>query len=90
MPNDLQVTEKEVIVVITPIYFERLKSILESTPKRTIANFLMWRSVLIASTFLNNEIRFRKMSYLASQSEQDEQDSYSPLWKECVGYTAST
>lgn len=90
MPQDLQVTEKEVIVVITPVYFERLKSVLESTSKRVIANFFMWRSVLIASTYLSHEVRLRKMSYIALQSNQDEQESYSPLWKECVGYTAST
>lgn len=86
----MAVTENEVIVVITPVYFERLGAVLEATPKRTIANYLMWRSILIASTFLNTEVRFRKLSYLASQSDQKDQEASSALWKECIGYTAST
>lgn len=90
MPEDMSVTENEVVVVITPVYFERLGEVLEATPKRTIANYLMWRSVLIASTFLNTEVRYRKLTYLASQSDQKEQEASSALWKECIGYTAST
>lgn len=90
MPKELKVTDNEVIVVITTVYFERLRDVLAVTSKRTISNYLMWRSVLIASSFLSSEVRYRKIAYLAQQSEQKEQESSSPLWKECVSYTSST
>lgn len=91
MPKDLKLTEKESINVMSPIYFERLKEVLEMTSKRTIINYMIWRSLLLSSTFLNNEVRMRKNKFLISQRSQNEMlDTYSPLWKECVSYTAST
>lgn len=88
MPKSMPVTENEVIVVITPVYFERLAEVLKNTTKRTIANYFMWRSVLIASTFLNDQVRYRKLSYLGSVS--DSQQTSTPQWKECIGYASST
>lgn len=40
-----------------PNYFERLGDILNSTPTRTIANYLMWRVVLTTSEMLTYELR---------------------------------
>lgn len=46
MPKDMKLSNDEVVVIVTPSYFERLAEVLEKTPKRTIANYFMWRFVV--------------------------------------------
>lgn len=58
----------EVVIVVTPSYFERLAEVLNSTSKRTIANYFMWRSVIVASNFLNDQVRIRKVAYMSAMS----------------------
>lgn len=43
MPKDMKLSPTEVVVIVTPVYFERLADVLEKTSKRTIANYFMWR-----------------------------------------------
>lgn len=45
MPEDMKLSPTEVVVIVTPVYFERLAEVLEKTSKRTIANYFMWRLV---------------------------------------------
>lgn len=92
MPENIQLTENEEIVVVSPIYFERLADVLASTTKRTIANYFMWRSLGVASNFLNDQVRMRKVIYLSSMSQSDGQPGQSGTsqWRECVSYTSAT
>lgn len=92
MTENIQLTENEEIVVVAPIYFERLADILASTSKRTIANYFMWRSLGVSSNFLNDQVRMRKVMYLGSMSQSDGQPGQSGTtqWRECVSYTAAT
>lgn len=55
LPRGLQIDDNEQIVVSAPAYFEHLGKLLERTPKRTIANYMMWRVVLTMWTDLNAE-----------------------------------
>lgn len=43
MPTDMKITSDEIVVVVTPVYFDRLAEVLEKTSQRTIANYFMWR-----------------------------------------------
>lgn len=45
LPEDLAVNETEIIDVVAPTYFASVGDILRSTPKRTIANYLMWQLI---------------------------------------------
>lgn len=68
MPTDTKITPDEVVVVLTPAYFDRLAEILRKTSKRTIANYFVWRYVQIFITFFGcigkNKIRFVKILHL--------------------------
>ena len=43
MPKDMKITQDEIVVVVSPAYFDRLTEVLEKTSNRTIANYFMWR-----------------------------------------------
>lgn len=93
MPTSIKLTHAEVIVVVTPIYFERLADVLANTSSRTIANYFGWRSFLVSSNFLNDQVRIRKIQYLgAVTGNGDGQPGQggTAQWKECISYTTST
>lgn len=92
MPESVRLSKDEEIVVVSPLYFERLADVLKNTTKRTIANYFAWRSLLVSSNFLNDQVRIRKVAYLSSISSSDGQPGQggTTQWKECVTYTAST
>lgn len=41
--GDVQITTDEVVIVRTPVYFDRLAEVLQKTSNRTIANFFALR-----------------------------------------------
>lgn len=93
LPNGMRLSKDEVIVVVSPIYFERLASVLENTTKRTIANYFSWRSFIVSSNFLNDQVRIRKIQYLAAMTGNgDGQPGQGGTlqWRECISYTTST
>lgn len=64
---------------------KQLGGVLNSTSKRTIANYFMWRVVLTTSGTLNDQLRRRKLEYYkAVYGLQGEEER----WKECVTYTS--
>lgn len=85
LPSSLSVDENEVIVVSVPSYFESLGKLLEETPNRTIANYMMWRVTAFSSFFLTNELRKRQLVYSTAVSGKQEQEA---RWKECIDITS--
>lgn len=80
-PINIEVDETEVIVVSVPTFFEGLEKLLKETPKRTIANYVMWRITGFSSFFLTENLRKRQLQYSTVISGKQEQE---PRWKECV------
>lgn len=85
LPPTLQIDENEIIVVSVPSYFESLGKLLQDTPKRTIANYMMWRVTAFSSFFLTNELRKRQLVYSTAVSGKQEQEA---RWKECIDITS--
>lgn len=85
LPDGLKIDEKEVIVVSVPSFFKALGPLLEQTPKRVIANYLMWRVTAFSSFFMTEELRKRQLGYSTAVSGKQEQE---PRWKECVDITS--
>lgn len=85
LPKQLVVNEDEIIVVSVPSYFESLGQLLENTPKRVIANYMMWRVTAFSSFFLTNELRKRNLVYSTAVSGKQEQEA---RWKECIDITS--
>lgn len=92
MPRDMKLSRSEIVTVVSPLYFERLAKLIEKTPKRIIANYFAWRSFIVSSNFLNDQVRIRKITYLTAISSSDDQHGQggTTQWKECVTYTAAT
>lgn len=85
LPNGLEVFENETVINSVPSFFEELESVLNSTSKRAMANYFLWRVVLLTSGTLTDELRKRKLEYYKTvyglQGEE-------PRWKECIAYTS--
>lgn len=85
MPVGVQVSDNETVINSVPSFFERLGGVLESTPKRTMANYFMWRVVLTTSGTQTMELRKRKLEfYKAVYGLQGEE----PRWKECIQFSS--
>lgn len=87
LPDGLDVDENERIVVSVPSYFEQLGPLLEITPKRVVANYMMWRITAFSSFFLTEELRKRQLVYSTALSGKQEQE---PRWKECIDITSGS
>lgn len=54
LQNETQIDQNETVIVLDKSYLQRLGSIMELTPKRTIANYFAWRLVFFGSYLLND------------------------------------
>lgn len=82
--NTHNIDENEVVIVHDVAYIEKLHGILQATPKRTIANYIAWRSVLLSSDMLNDILHQRLQQFLATTTGMLKSD---PRQTECVKQT---
>ncbi|KAI5692897.1 hypothetical protein M8J75_003309 [Diaphorina citri] len=80
-PN-AQLKDDETIIVSEPKYIYDLEKLLSTTPKRTMANYVMWRVTAASVSYLTEAIRARQLAYSKAVSGVSEQEA---RWKECVG-----
>lgn len=85
LPEGLDINENEIIIVSVPTYFENLGKLLSTTPKKTIANYMMWRITSFSLFFLTEDLRKRQLQYSTALSGKQEQE---PRWKECIDITS--
>lgn len=83
----IEIDENEVIIVSVPTFMEQLGPLLQNTPKRTMANYVMWRISGFSSFFLTENLRKRQLQYSTALSGKQEQE---PRWKECVDITSGS
>lgn len=86
LPEGLSVNDSEIITVSVPTFFEQLANLLEETPNRTIANYLIWRVTVYSTYFMSSRLRKRNLEYFTAISGKTEEE---PRWKECVDLTTS-
>ncbi|KAL7729560.1 hypothetical protein ACLKA6_007848 [Drosophila palustris] len=87
LPEGLSVEEDEIINLTVPPFFEQLGKLLEKTPNRVIANYMMWRIHAFSIGFLSEEFRKRQLQYATALSGRQEQEA---RWKECVDISAGS
>uniref|UniRef100_A0A1Y1KG01 Peptidase M13 N-terminal domain-containing protein n=1 Tax=Photinus pyralis TaxID=7054 RepID=A0A1Y1KG01_PHOPY len=63
-------------VIVTNSYIWNFEKLLLNTPKRILANYLMWRVVAASIPYLTDELRQRELEYNKIYSET--------RWKKCV------
>ncbi|KAB0797758.1 hypothetical protein PPYR_08751 [Photinus pyralis] len=66
-----------IILQVAPSYFSELEKLLNNTPKRVLANYLMWKVVessipYLAEKLLNNSTQYKNSTF---------------RWKKCVSFT---
>ncbi|XP_066597327.1 neprilysin-2 isoform X2 [Prorops nasuta] len=81
LPEEIRVTESEVVIVNVPSFISDLERLLSTTPKRIQANYVMWRVAAVSVSYLNEDIRKRQLAYSTALSGKTERE---PRWKECV------
>lgn len=63
LQNQTQIDQNETVIVVDRNYLRRLGDLLESTPRRTIANYFGWRLVLFASYSMNGILENRRRQH---------------------------
>ncbi|XP_031633689.1 neprilysin-2-like [Contarinia nasturtii] len=84
LPPPWSTDENLYLYVDGPYYFEKLGQLLQETPNRTIANYMMFRVTEFSSFFLTNKLRSRQSVYRTNVYGAQEQW---PRWKECTAIT---
>ena len=87
LPNGIVVTENEPIRLFIPDYLDDLGRVLSRTPKRVVANYMMWQIHAFAVPFLSEKFRKRNMQYNSVSSGIQKSQS---RWKECVDKTSGS
>lgn len=86
LPEVSKVSENEVIIVYDVEFFEKFDALLKTTPKRAMANYVMWRVAAESTNYLTDALRKRQLKYasviIGQQSEE-------PRWKECIDLVTS-
>ncbi|KAL7644945.1 UNVERIFIED_CONTAM: hypothetical protein RMT77_004762 [Armadillidium vulgare] len=86
LPYGIQVDESERIGVSDPNYFRNLKKLLDKTPKRVVANYLLWRVAAASASYLSEDIRKLQLQYSKKLTGKSVNP---PRWKECMGIVSS-
>lgn len=53
------------------------------TPKRTIANYIMWRAATVSTDFMTDQLRKLQLAYYSVLEGTKTEE---PRWKECLGF----
>lgn len=83
LPNDVNITGNSTVAVGNVEYVKYLGDILSNVSNRTLANYLVWRSILFSSKFLNKELFNRNFNFTAELEGAVEQK---PRHIQCVDY----
>jgi len=86
------ITESEVIINSAPAYFDTLKELLTSTPVKTLANYIVWRSVFDNIDALSTDYRKLYLNYNkvvnGKQSESLREDICEQSIRDNMGFAA--
>ncbi|MPC12879.1 Membrane metallo-endopeptidase-like 1 [Portunus trituberculatus] len=77
-----RVTAEEPVVVNVPDYVKNLGQLLNRTPKRVIANYMLWRATAASIAYLSEDARDIQLEYSRKLVGKETRE---PRWKECMG-----
>jgi len=75
------IAKNERVIVDVPDYFAQLTQLLAATPKRTLANYLLWRVSGGSVSYLNEAARKLQLKYSSVLTGTTERK---PRWEECT------
>uniref|UniRef100_A0A8C9TN93 Phosphate regulating endopeptidase homolog, X-linked n=1 Tax=Scleropages formosus TaxID=113540 RepID=A0A8C9TN93_SCLFO len=86
-PELKSLSASEHVIVRAPQYFKELFKLLNSTEKRTVANYVVWRAVFSRISSLSRRFLYR---YLDFSRVTTGTTSLTPRWDKCVNYVENT
>ncbi|KAF5280976.1 hypothetical protein FQR65_LT14900 [Abscondita terminalis] len=78
---DFQITDDDVVIVRNSHYLDCLEQVIDSTSKRTQANYIIWRAIHSIIPYLNNNLRNRRLLF---KKEIFGEEQLLPQWKKCT------
>lgn len=86
LPAESQLLSSDTVIVAALPFFEKLGDLLARTPKRVLANYVMWRQAVSSVNYLPTEFLDRQQEYVRLTTGRATQD---PRWLQCVETTLS-
>ncbi|KAF4075624.1 hypothetical protein AMELA_G00220960 [Ameiurus melas] len=83
---DLSISSSEQVIVRAPQYLKDLFRLLNVTESRTVANYVVWRSILSRVTTLSRRFLYRYLDFARVTTGTT---SLTPRWDKCVNYVES-
>ncbi|XP_065114436.1 phosphate-regulating neutral endopeptidase PHEX isoform X2 [Paramisgurnus dabryanus] len=84
---DHKISSSEQVIVRAPQYFKDLFKLINATETRTVANYVIWRSVLSRITTLSRRFLYRYLDFARVTTGTT---SLTPRWDKCVNYIENT
>lgn len=82
LPTESQLTADDIVIVAALDFFKELGPLISKTPKRVLANYVMWRQASGSVSYLPAIFRDRQQEYTRQTTGRETRD---PRWLECVG-----
>lgn len=86
-PEEVSITEDEVVSLSVPPHLVNLLRVIEMTPQRTLVNYLIWRASSSLVPYLGETANSFILQFNAKTTGQRVKP---PKWSECVGMVTST
>ncbi|KAK4879936.1 hypothetical protein RN001_008082 [Aquatica leii] len=84
---EIKIKNSDIIIIAVPSYILELEKLLSQTPKRVLANYILWRAAASSVSYLTEELRNRQLQYSTILSGKTEREA---RWKECVDIAAGS
>ncbi|KAK7118470.1 hypothetical protein R3I94_022086 [Phoxinus phoxinus] len=84
---DLKISSSEQVIVRAPQHFKDLFKLINATETRTVANYVIWRSVYSRITTLSRRFLYRYLDFARVTTGTT---SLTPRWDKCVNYVENT
>lgn len=84
---DLSVSSSEPVIVRAPLYLKELFKLINNTDPRTVANYVIWRTVFSRITTLSRRFLYRYLDFARVTTGTT---SLTPRWDKCVNYVENT
>ncbi|XP_060718115.1 phosphate-regulating neutral endopeptidase PHEX [Tachysurus vachellii] len=84
---DLSISSSEQVIVRAPQYLKDLFRLVNVTESRTVANYVVWRSILSRVTTLSRRFLYKYLDFARVTTGAT---SLTPRWDKCVNYVEST
>ncbi|XP_051970428.1 phosphate-regulating neutral endopeptidase PHEX-like [Xyrauchen texanus] len=84
---DMKISSSEQVIVRAPQYLKDLFKLINSTETRTVANYVIWRSVFSRITTMSRRFLYRFLDFARVTTGTT---SLTPRWDKCVNYVENT